>query len=68
MPFQPGRFEQDQLSGAAKDAELEWFLCLASALEACKQEAYSTGTLSPRRVDPLQSPQHTAGAKKSPAA
>jgi hypothetical protein len=65
MPFQPGRFEQGPLSGAAKDAELEWLLCLASSLEACKQEAYSTGTLPPRRVDTLQNPPHTARAKKS---
>lgn len=68
MPFHPGRFEQGQLSRAAKDAELEWLLCLASALEACKREAYSTGTLPPRRVDALQSPPHTARAKKSQAA
>jgi hypothetical protein len=68
MPLQPGRFEQGPLSGAAKDAELEWLLCLASSLEACKQEAYSTATLPPRRVEALQSPTHTARAKRSQSA
>jgi hypothetical protein len=68
MPFHPGRFEQGQLSRAARDAELEWLLCLASALEACKKEAYTVGTLPPRRADALQKPPHTARAKKSQAA
>jgi hypothetical protein len=65
MPLQPSLIMPGQLNSAAKDAELEWLLCLGSALEACKQAGHSAEAMSRRRVEALPRPPRRGSAHKS---
>jgi hypothetical protein len=68
MPFQSSIVAQDQPNTNAKDAELEWLLCLASVFETCKRGADSATALPRRRVDQALPRPRIASAKTSNAA
>jgi hypothetical protein len=64
MPFQPSPVTQDLPSSAVRDAEFEWLLCLASALEAYKRTDPAEALTRPR-IQTLLRPPLRVGADKS---
>lgn len=64
MPFQPSPVTQGLPSSAARDAEFEWLLCLASALQAYRLTNPAEALVRPR-IQTLLRPPLRVGAGKS---
>jgi hypothetical protein len=65
MPSQPGWFSQGFTPDENKDAELEWLLCLASALKASQRVREAAGR-SEASSEPLGQVADTAATHAAP--